>query len=133
MGSRTNLQSLWFRFARAFRRSLTPLDWAAAFGRAAVAELLLAKGADVNAERMTGCGRSHGCVPFSARARGLCGRVPRRVGHRRRDLAIFVKHPSIDSINQMFLFQSSISRFIANLATLCPSIYSSVCCLCTHF
>ncbi len=53
--NRTHLQSQWLRFARAFRRSATPLVWAAAFGRAAVAELLLAKGADANAELTGGC------------------------------------------------------------------------------
>jgi ankyrin repeat protein len=84
-GSRTHPHSQSFRFARAFRRSLTPLHWAAAFGRAAVAELLLANGADVNAELKGGCGRSHCCVALSATARAAVWLLPcGRDGHRRR-------------------------------------------------
>ncbi len=80
-----------------------------------MAELLLAKGADVNAEHTGGCvGYTVAWLRPILGTRARAVRMVAAVGQRRRwDHAIFLKHLSLDSDNLIFVFQSNgINRFI---------------------
>jgi hypothetical protein len=130
--NRIRLQSQWLRFACVFRRSATALVWAAAFGRAAVAELLLAKGADVNAELTGGCvgyaaytvgwlrrilGKRANCVSTADGDRGTAGTTLSRP----------LKQDTFDPIYLTLLFQSNRSSiFIAPMELDLSTSYRSV-------